>query len=84
MAGQETMHSVLGPIGHSVADMRLFMKTVLGAQPWLYDSKVIPMPWRQAEEDAAKAKVGDKKLTIGYYSFDGIVSDPFWRFFPSQ
>lgn len=72
MEGQETVHSVCGPITHSIADMRLFMTSVLAEQPWQYDSKVIPLPWRQIEEDVIKAKLSGG-LTLGYYSCDGNV-----------
>lgn len=61
---------------HSVADMRLFMKSVLAEQPWSYDSKVVPMPWRQSEEDAIKAKIESSQLTLGFYNCDGIVCFP--------
>ncbi|RSL69394.1 Acetamidase [Fusarium sp. AF-6] len=73
MEGQETVHSVCGPLTHSVEDMRLFVTSVLAEQPWEYDSKVIPMPWRQAEEDAIKAKISAKGLTLGFYNCDGVV-----------
>lgn len=73
MEGQETVHSVCGPICHSVADMRLFMTSVLAQQPWLHDSKVIPMPWRQGEEDAVKSKIASGGLTLGFYTCDGNV-----------
>ncbi|KAK5240936.1 Acetamidase, partial [Exophiala xenobiotica] len=52
MEGQETVHSVVGPLAHSVPDLKLFVTSVLQEEPWKYDSKVIPMPWRQGEEDA--------------------------------
>lgn len=78
-----------------MADLRLFMTSVLEQQPWLYDSKVIPMPWRQAEEDATNKKIQNKSLTLGFYSFDGLVSvgkkllalknsNAFVRFMPSR
>lgn len=74
MAGQETVHSVIGPISHSMADMRLFMTSLLAQEPWHYDSKVLPIPWRQSEEDAAKAKIESKGLTLGFFSSDEYVS----------
>ena len=74
MEGQETVHSVCGPLTHSIADMRLFMTSVLAEKPWEFDSKVIPMPWRQAEEDAIKTKIASKDLTLGFYNCDGVVS----------
>ena len=91
MEGQETVHSVCGPLTHSVkgildhylgsilvlthSDMRLFVTSVLAEEPWKYDSKVIPMPWRQAEADAIKAKLHLGGLTLGYYNCDGNVSN---------
>jgi amidase len=91
MEGQETVHSVCGPLTHSVkgnsivktpklvlikSDMRLFVTSVLAEEPWKYDSKVIPMPWRQAEADIIKTKLGSGGLTLGYYNCDGNVSSP--------
>ena len=73
MEGQETVHSVVGPIAHSAADLRLFLTSVLGEEPWKYDSKVIPMPWRSSEEEAVKAKI-KTGLTVGYFNCDGNVS----------
>lgn len=72
MEGQETVHSVVGPMAHSAADLRLFLTSVLGEEPWKYDPKVVPLPWRQSEEDATKSKISSG-LTLGYYSCDGVV-----------
>ncbi|TVY31478.1 Acetamidase [Lachnellula occidentalis] len=65
MEGQETVHSNI--------DMRLFVTSVLAEEPWKYDSKVIPMPWRQSEADAIKTKLSSGGLTLGYYDCDGVV-----------
>ncbi|KAF2833502.1 acetamidase [Ophiobolus disseminans] len=73
MMGQETVHSVVGPIAHSAADLKLFLTSVLHEKPWEYDSKVIPMPWRSSEEDAIKNKLQSSGLTVGFYNFDGNV-----------
>ncbi|KAF7869862.1 hypothetical protein EAF04_004646 [Stromatinia cepivora] len=73
MEGQETVHSVCGPIAHSVADMRLFVQAVLAEEPWKFDAKVVPMPWRQSEADVIKSRILDGGLTIGYYDCDGNV-----------
>lgn len=73
MEGQETVHSVCGPITHSMQDMKLFVTSVLAEEPWKYDSKVVPMPWRQAEEDAIKSKLASGGLTLGYFNCDGNV-----------
>src|ERR1700750_1503082 len=53
--------------------MRLFVKAVLAEEPWNYDSKVVPMPWRQPMEDAIKTKISSGGLTLGYYNCDGNV-----------
>ncbi|KAF2036198.1 acetamidase [Setomelanomma holmii] len=72
MEGQETVHSVVGPIAHSAVDLRLFLTSVLQEKPWEYDSKVIPLPWDSSKEDAAKAKL-KSGLTVGFFNFDGNV-----------
>ncbi len=54
--------------------MRLFVKSVLAQEPWKYDPKVIPMPWRQSEADAIESKLTSGGLTLGYYNCDGNVS----------
>ncbi|KAJ5692978.1 Acetamidase [Penicillium macrosclerotiorum] len=72
MEGQETVHSVVGPMAHSAADLRLFLKSVLSQEPWKYDPKVVPLPWRSAEEDYIASKVSNG-LVLGYYSCDGLV-----------
>ncbi|KAL4902342.1 Acetamidase [Aspergillus multicolor] len=73
MEGQETVHSVVGPIAHSVEDLRLFTTSVLSQEPWKYDSKVIPIPWRQSESDAITSKIQNGGLNLAYYNFDGNV-----------
>jgi hypothetical protein len=56
----------------TVPDLRLFLTSVLGQEPWKYDSKVVPLPWRSTEEEAIKSKIQDG-LNLGYYSCDGVV-----------
>ncbi|KAL6245427.1 Acetamidase [Rhinocladiella similis] len=73
MEGQETVHSVVGPIAHSVPDLKLFVTSVLQQEPWKYDSKVVPMPWRREEEDVIHTKISSGGLTLGFYNCDGNV-----------
>ncbi|KAI7493968.1 acetamidase [Hortaea werneckii] len=49
MAGQEAVGSVHGPMARSLADLRLWAESVVGAKPWLKDPKCIPMPWREVQ-----------------------------------
>lgn len=46
MAGQEAVGSVHGPMARSVADLKLFAQSVVGASPWLKDPKCVDIPWR--------------------------------------
>lgn len=73
MEGQETIHSVCGPMCHTIDDLRLFVTSVLAQMPWQYDAKVIPMPWRPAEEENIRRKMASGGLTLGFYSCDGNV-----------
>jgi amidase len=73
MEGQETVHSVCGPLTHSVADMKLFVTSVLAEEPWKFDPKVVPLPWRQPEEEIIKGKLIAGGLNLGYYNCDGNV-----------
>nr|BAB84516.1 acetamidase [Monascus purpureus] len=73
MEGQETVHSVVGPIAHSASDLRLFLTSVLSEEPWKYDSKVVPLPWRSHEEEAIRTKLQSGGLTLGFFNCDGNV-----------
>lgn len=41
MKGAEGIESVIGPLARSYSSIDVFMKAVIAAQPWLYDSRVI-------------------------------------------
>ncbi|CCG81827.1 putative General amidase GmdA [Taphrina deformans PYCC 5710] len=69
MEGQETVHSVVGPLGHSAEDISFFMKAVLAQEPWFYDPKVVELPWNFLKFEAGAH--GTK--TFGYFDFDGVV-----------
>ncbi|KIV98702.1 hypothetical protein, variant [Verruconis gallopava] len=66
--GQEAVRSSAGPMCHSVADIRLFMKTIIDQKPWLVDPEILPLPWREDEE-----KLPDK-LCFGFAMGDGTVT----------
>ncbi|EEP83009.1 conserved hypothetical protein [Uncinocarpus reesii 1704] len=65
LAGQESVLSVNGPMGPSLASLALFASTVTNSQPWLVDPKCIPIPWRTVAPQ--------KKLRIGITWDDGMV-----------
>jgi len=53
--------------------MRLFVTAVLAEEPWKFDSKVVPLPWRPSEDEAIRKKIATGGLTLGFYECDGNV-----------
>ena len=75
MDGQNSLLSVVGPISHSVASLRLAMKSLLSQQPWLYDPLVVEMPWRDSQEKEVLEIISSKgKLTFAVLKNDGIIT----------
>jgi amidase len=60
---------VVGPIAHSVEDLRFFLQAVLSAEPWFADPKVLELPWRVEHVDRVKGR----PLTIGIIYWDTLV-----------
>jgi amidase len=80
MEGQETVPSgmyiahlilisVVGPIAHSIGDIRFFAKQVLEAEPWFQDPKVLELPWREGHIQ----RLHGRKLTLGILKWDTLV-----------
>lgn len=67
MKGFESICGTAGPLGRSVADLDLFMRVVLGAEPWLLDP-LLAMPWRSLTEE-----MRGWKLRVGFMEWDGVV-----------
>ncbi|KAH7028573.1 amidase signature domain-containing protein [Macrophomina phaseolina] len=74
MEGHQTVESVIGPMGHSIGDLRLLLKSILSTRPWQADPKVINLPWRHEAENLVKSKISTKKLTFGVIRTDGMVN----------
>lgn len=78
MDGQNTVLSVVGPLGTSAGAVRLLVKSLLSQKPWLYDPMVVDMPWRSAEEEEitnlVKSVSGKGKLAFGLLKSDGIAN----------
>jgi amidase len=66
--GQEAVQSSAGPLCHSPADIRLFMKALADQKPWLKDANIVPIPWRESEEQLPE------KLCFGFGMGDGTVT----------
>ena len=71
MGGQEQIIAVLGPLSTSLDGVKLFMRTVIGAKPWLSEPSLVPIPWR--EQQSYLATQSGKKLKIGVMWDDGVV-----------
>ncbi|KAF2679631.1 amidase [Lentithecium fluviatile CBS 122367] len=67
MAGADTVESVLGPLSNTLFGLKIFMKTVIDAQPWQTEPALIPMPWRDVQLPR------DRPLKIGVLWHDGNV-----------
>ncbi|PVI03146.1 amidase [Periconia macrospinosa] len=67
MAGADAIDSVLGPMSTSLSGLKLFMKTVIDAQPWLTEPAIVPMPWREYKIP------DDRPLRVGVLWHDGVV-----------
>ena len=70
MDGQNTILSVVGPLGGSVGALKIATKALLEKEPWLHDPLVVEMPWREEQEDVIKK---EDKLSFGIMRSDGLV-----------
>ncbi|KAI9009033.1 amidase signature domain-containing protein [Hyaloraphidium curvatum] len=68
IGGQESVRSVGGPLGSSVEDLDLMMRTILAARPYQLDPMVLNVGWREEE----KEQVRGKKLVVGYFVDNGL------------
>ncbi|KAH7038255.1 amidase [Microdochium trichocladiopsis] len=59
MPGQEAVASINGPMTQTLADLELYSRTVVGAEPWRKDPRSLPIPWRPVSLPASgKLKIG--------------------------
>lgn len=73
MDGQNSVLSVVGPLGTSVGGLRMVVQALLAQRPWLCDPMVCEIPWRAEQEEALGINEG-KKLAFGVLRSDGIVN----------
>ncbi|PTB62106.1 amidase [Trichoderma citrinoviride] len=62
--GTDGIRSTVGPMATTLRDCALFLKTIMKAGTWRYDTSVISLPWRDA-----KPKM---RLRIGLVEDDGV------------
>lgn len=56
--GLESLNGTNGPISTDVDSLKLYAKTIVDSQPWLYDSRVVPLEWKNIELTGRKLKFG--------------------------
>lgn len=71
MLSQEQIIAVLGPLSTSLEGVKLFMKTVINAKPWLNEPSLVPIPWR--DQESYLTKPSGKKIKVAVIWHDGVV-----------
>lgn len=76
MDGQNSVLSVVGPLGTTAGAIRLVTKSLLSQQPWLHDPNVVELPWREEQEKAIWDRVNSSvgQLSFGVMTTDNIVN----------
>jgi Asp-tRNA(Asn)/Glu-tRNA(Gln) amidotransferase A subunit family amidase len=72
MLNEEQIVPTIGPMSTSLEGVKIFAKTLIDAKPWLYQSSLLPFPWRGDEDLLPKAD-GKTKLKIAVLWDDGVV-----------
>ncbi|KAL8637989.1 MAG: hypothetical protein Q9228_004813 [Teloschistes exilis] len=73
MYGEEQIVPVTGPMSTSLEGIKLFMKTILAAKPWMTEPALLPIPWRDHISHLPATPQGHKKLKIAVLWHDGVV-----------
>ena len=73
MLGAEHIVPVIGPLSTSLAGIKLFMKTLIDAKPWLTESSLLPIPWRDNQSYLRADGKSKPRLKVGVLWDDGIV-----------
>lgn len=64
--GLESLNGTNGPISTDVDSLKLYAKTIVDSQPWLSDSRVVPLEWKSID-------LAGKKLKFGVLIDDGVI-----------
>jgi amidase len=70
MAGCEQLLGAIGPLSTSISGIKLFMKTLIDAKPWLVEPSLVPLPWREYPAGFGKQK---KKIRVAITWDDEVV-----------
>jgi amidase len=47
-AGADAIATVIGPLSTSLSGIKIFMKTIIDAKPWLNEPALVPIPWNSS------------------------------------
>ncbi|KAL8841132.1 MAG: hypothetical protein Q9176_003473 [Flavoplaca citrina] len=71
MLGEEQIVAVTGPLSASLEGIKLFMRTIIAAKPWLVEPSCLPLPWKNAELEQPIAR--GKNLKVAMLWSDDVV-----------
>ncbi|QIW97816.1 hypothetical protein AMS68_003334 [Peltaster fructicola] len=72
--GAEQIVPIIGPLSTTLGGINTFMKAIIDQQPWLYDSTLVPLPWKDPYTNTLLRTTADRRrLKIGVLADDGIV-----------
>lgn len=69
MGGKEQVVATIGPLSTSLEGIKLFLKTVISAKPWLREPSLLPFEWREKQDWGLKGR----KLKVAVMWDDGVV-----------
>ena len=64
MLGSEHVVPVIGPLSTSLDGIKLFMRTIIAARPWLVEPSLLPMPWREQQSYSNVSKRPIMKVAV--------------------
>ena len=71
MAGSEHIIPVIGPLSTSLEGIKVFMKTIIDAKPWLREPSLLPFEWKPVDPKIFRSD--GKKLKVGILWSDEVV-----------
>ncbi|MCJ1378120.1 hypothetical protein MMC17_001216 [Xylographa soralifera] len=69
MAGSEHIIPVIGPLSTSLEGIKIFMRTIIAAKPWLTEPSLLPIPWIGNQS----IRTGRRPLKVAVLWNDGVV-----------
>ena len=73
MLSQEHIIPVVGPLSTSLEGVKIFMKTLIEAKPWLSQPCLLPIPWRMDQNLALQVRKRQHKAENCGLWDDGVV-----------